>query len=93
MTADIAWVKWLKDYKDWELDPSTKVGKGFCSAPACTDKAVLVEETPDDSSTIFGNRKRGLCLGHAQTLLVGYWFPGMKMVMGPEDEPARRQVR
>ena len=90
MNADIAWVKWLKDYDQWELDPTSKVGKGLCSAPGCSSKAVLVEETPDKGSTIFGSRKRGLCLSHAQTLLTGYWFPGMKMVMEPTDEPQRK---
>ena len=91
MDADIAWVKWFSEYDQWEFDPTSKVGKGLCSAPGCTSKAVLVEETPDKGSTIFGSRKRGLCLSHAQTLLTGYWYPGMKVVLDASDERARKR--
>ena len=93
MDADIAWVKWFSEYDQWEFDPTSKVGKGLCSAPGCTSKAVLVEETPDKGSTIFGSRKRGLCLSHAQTLLRGYWTPGMAVVTTPDDVPASKPGR
>lgn len=52
------------------LDPTTKVGRGLCSATACEERAVYLARRP---------RLWGLCTVHAQVYESGngYWTPGM----------------
>lgn len=48
---------WRRGYAPYELDPSTKVGKGLCSACYCEEPAVFV-------FTLSDGKQWGTCLDH-----------------------------
>lgn len=65
----------------WHLDPTTKVGRGVCSATGCEEAASYMTRRSE--------RWWGMCQGHAQVYAAdsAYWTPGMAYPEVSQAEP------
>lgn len=60
----------------WHLSPTTKAGRGICSATLCEDRAAFLTKR--------SGRDWALCWSHAQVYAAGqnYWTPGLAIPEG-----------